>query len=335
MPKILVIRFSSIGDIVLTTPVFRLIKKQVEQAELHFVTKLRFKAVTSENPYIDKFHYLDEDWEGLIDALKKENYDVVIDLHNNFRSNKIRRALKARSSVIDKLTVPKFFLTKLGLNFMPNRHITQRCIDAAKILGVQDDGHGLDYYISKSDEVSFQDIPTSHHAGYIGIVIGANHRTKKLPVHQLKKLCAYIQHPIILLGGPGEATEGDEIAATDQAKIYNAAGKFSLNECADLIKKAKLIVSHDTGMQYIACAYQRPVIAVWGSTSPKLQVEPYYGTDARYQGKYENFLKNLHCQPCNKYGAASCPREHFNCMEKLSMQDLAHAVHRRLGRAVS
>ncbi|HCF63046.1 MAG TPA: glycosyl transferase, partial [Chitinophagaceae bacterium] len=232
---------------------------------------------------------LDEDWDGLIDTLKKENFDVVIDLHNNFRSHKIRRALKTKTSVIDKLNVQKFFLTKLGLNFMPKRHITQRCIDAAKIVGVKDDGHGLDYFISKDDTVGYDDIPTSHHAGYIGIVIGANHRTKKLPVHQLKKLCSLIQHPIILLGGPTEAAEGDEIAATDPVKIYNATAKFSLNECADLIQKAKLIVSHDTGMQYIACAYQRPVIAVWGSTSPKLQVEPYYGSDARYQGKYENF----------------------------------------------
>lgn len=332
MKKVLVIRFSSIGDIVLASPVLRCIKKQVENVELHFLTKSKFKQVTANNPYIDKFHYFDEDLNGVIELLKAEKFDYVIDLHNNFRSNKVRRALKAKSSTINKLSVQKFLLTKLGINIMPKKHITQRSLDTAKILGVTDDGWGLDYPIADADKITFDDIPASHHAGYIGIVIGANHATKKLPVHQLQQLCKLINHPIILLGGPSEAAEGELIASVDPDKIYNATSKFSLNECADLISKAKLIVSHDTGFQYIACAYQKQVIAVWGGTSPKLQVEPYYGFKNEGKNLYENFYLNLHCQPCSKYGTKKCPLEHFNCMNKLKMQELANIVHRRLGR---
>src|SRR5690606_423759 len=129
MKKVLVIRFSSIGDIVLASPVFRCIKKQVEYVELHFLTKGKFKQVTVNNPYIDKFHYYDEDLDSVIELLKAEKFDYVLDLHNNFRSNKVRRALKTKSATIDKLTVQKFLLTKLGINVMPKKHITQRSLD--------------------------------------------------------------------------------------------------------------------------------------------------------------------------------------------------------------
>ncbi len=119
MPKILVIRFSSIGDIVLASPVFRCLKNQLPEAEIHFVTKQAFRLVTASNPYIDRFFYLDKDLPSLIEQLKEENYDYVVDLHKNFRSLKIKKALKKKSFTIRKLSVEKFLLTKLNVNIMP------------------------------------------------------------------------------------------------------------------------------------------------------------------------------------------------------------------------
>ena len=98
--KILIIRFSSIGDIVLASPVFRCVKNQLPNAEVHFLTKLSFKIVTAANPYIDKFFYYDDNMEELIVRLKAEKYDHVIDLHNNLRSNKIKRGLKKNTHTI-------------------------------------------------------------------------------------------------------------------------------------------------------------------------------------------------------------------------------------------
>ncbi len=100
--KFLVIRFSSIGDIVLASPVLRCLKKRVITSEVHFLTKLSFKAVTEANPYVDKFFYYDNNIDEIIGLLKEE-YDYVIDLHNNFRSNKIKRSLGVQSHTIDKL----------------------------------------------------------------------------------------------------------------------------------------------------------------------------------------------------------------------------------------
>ena len=331
--KILIIRFSSIGDIVLASPVFRCVKKQLPNVEVHFITKLSYKIVTAANPYIDKFFYYDDNIEELIVTLKAENYDHVIDLHNNIRSNKIKRSLGRDTYTIDKLTLQKFLLTQLNIDVMPNRHITQRSLDAVLPLSVKDDGGGLDYFIAKQYEVKPEDIPTGHLAGYIVIVIGATYFTKRFPVAKIIELCSKINHPIILLGGKEDMTNGKIIAETDSIKIYNACGKFNISESADIIKKAKLVISNDTGMQYIACALKRPLIALWGGTTPDLDVEPYYGSNFMiHQQKpiYENVVLGLKCQPCSKYGLNKCPLDHFNCMEKINVDELVQRVKSRL-----
>lgn len=333
--KILVIRFSSIGDIVLASPVFRCLKKQLENAEIHFLTKDSFKAVTIANPYIDKFFYLKDDLDVVIGELKTEQYDYVIDLHKNFRSIKVKKALNTTTYTIDKLIVQKFLLTTLHLNFMPKRHITTRSLDTLKPLGVHDDGLGLDYFIPEQDHISDNDLPTSHVLGYIAIVIGASYNTKKLPIHKLQELCSKINYPIILLGGKGDTLSGEAIASIDPVKIYNSCGKFNLNESADIVQKAKLVISHDTGLQYIACAFKKQILAIWGGTSPKLAVEPYYGARymaGRHESPYENILAKggLWCQPCSKYGKKRCPLGHFSCMEKQDMNLIAAKVKERL-----
>ena len=333
--KFLVIRFSSIGDIVLASPVLRCLKIQVSTAEVHFLTKRSFKAVTEANPYVDKFFYFDNDIQSVIEELKKEDYDYIIDLHKNFRSAKVRRELGKSSFIIDKLSWEKFLLTKFHINRMPGRHITLRSLDTLKAFGIKDDGRGLDYFIPEGEMISEKDIPASHHAGYIAMVIGASYPTKKLPVYKLKELCEKIDHPIILVGGKEDREEGEQVAAADPVKIYNACGKFSLNESADIVRRSKLVISHDTGLQYIACAYNKPVIALWGSTSPLLDVEPYYGRAADgslITDRYDNVLvPGLPCQPCSKYGNNKCPRGHFNCMKKQDVDLIVGLAEGRLG----
>jgi heptosyltransferase-2 len=317
--KILIVRFSSIGDIVLTTPVVRCIKKQVPGVEVHYLTKYGFRSIIQSNPYVDKVHLLNDNFDYLLKELRKENFDYVIDLHHNLRTLKVKRALKAKAFSFNKLNIQKFFLTVFKVNSLPAIHIVDRYFETVKTLGVTNDGMGLDYFIPDQDKVSDHDIPAAQSLGYIGIVIGAAHNTKKLPVLKLQQLCSSINHPIILLGGPEDRANGDAIASVDPIKIYNACGKFNLNESADLVRKAKKIISHDTGLMHIAAAFKKSIISIWGNTVPAFGMTPYYGNSN------PNFhiaeVKKLFCRPCSKIGYNKCPLGHFKCMEK---QDIGY-----------
>ncbi len=222
--KFLIIRFSSIGDIVLTTPVIRCLKKQLQGAELHYLIKPQFKSVIINNPYIDKIHVLQEDWNKMIDGLRDEKFDYIIDLHHNLRTLRVKNALKIPAYSFNKLNIEKFIFVKLKWNVMPDLHIIDRYMKTVEPFKVYNDGAGMDYFISQQEQVNVSDIPASHHAGYIAVVIGATYFTKKLPVYKLKELCQKIDHPIILLGGKEEAVDGEEISKIDPVKIYNACG---------------------------------------------------------------------------------------------------------------
>ena len=317
--KFLLIRFSSIGDIVLTTPVVRCLKKQVPDAEVHFLTKESFRSVVEHNPYIDKLHTLAHSWELMIEELKAEDYDYIIDLHHNTKTLRVKNALKIKSFSFYKLNIQKYFYTALKINVLPKVHIVDRYLKTAESFGVKNDGAGLDYFISKNEETKLSDIPASHHAGYIACVIGAAHFTKRWPVHKWKEFCSTIKHPIILLGGKEDAINGDEIAAVDNVKIYNACGKFKLNESADIVNKAKVVISNDTGLMHIAAAYKKPIVSLWGNTVPSFGMYPYYGNKFTDVQLFDMLQTNkLWCRPCSKIGYDKCPLGHFKCMEKIA-----------------
>lgn len=327
--KFLVIRFSSIGDIVLATPAIRCLKQQVPGAELHFLSKSSFRAVTEANPYIDRFFYFKNDLAALIRELKKEQYDYIIDLQDNFRSRRIGWALSSRKLIYPKERWEKFLLTKFHINRMSGRHISERSVDTLSPLGVVNDGKGMDYFIPTEQEVAVTAIPLTHRNGYIAVVIAASYYTKKLPVEKLQELCKLIPYPLMLIGGKEEKAEGDRIAAAYPEKIFNACGAFSLHASADLVRKSKLVISHDTGLLYIACAFNKPVLAIWGGTSPLLDVEPYYA--ASEKNRYQNFIvPNLKCQPCSNYGTRTCPRKHFACMQHQDIRAIAAAAMQRM-----
>ncbi len=334
MPKFLIIRFSSIGDIVLTTPVIRCLKKQAPDAEVHFLVKNSFRSVVEHNPYIDKIHVLAHSWELMIEELKSEKYDYIIDLHNNTKTLRVKNALSKRpggtkkSFSFYKLNIQKYFYTAFKINMLPRLHIVDRYLKTVESFGVKNDGAGLDYFIANEEETKLKDIPASHHAGYIACVIGAAHGTKQWPVHKWKEFCKQMNHPVILLGGPEDIVKGEEIAAVDTVKVYNACGKFKLNESADLVRKARLVISNDTGLMHIAAAYKKQIISLWGNTVPSFGMTPYYGytpvSDVIVQ------INKLWCRPCSKIGYDKCPLGHFKCMEKIQVTEVLERARQRL-----
>jgi len=328
--KVLVIRFSSIGDIVLTTPVIRCLKQQIPGISLHYFTKATFKDIVANNPYIDKVHYLRDYLSPVIDELKKEKFDYVIDLHHNLRTLRVKKALGVKNYSFDKLNLQKWLLVNFKINLMPDKSIVERYLETVRPLGVKNDTRGLDYFIPESVKISRDDIPMSHWHGYIACVIGGSYFTKKLPVEQWKKLCGLVSLPLILIGGPEDREEGSLIAAIDPVKIYNSCGKFSLNESAELVKHAKMVISNDTGFMHIAAAFQKPVISLWGNTSPNMGMFPYYDNNNLKEKLTSKsiIVENikLSCHPCSKIGYNKCPKGHFKCMKELNMGFIADEI---------
>ncbi|MTB49409.1 glycosyltransferase family 9 protein [Lewinella sp. W8] len=339
-PKVLIIRFSSIGDIVLTTPVIRGVKQQAG-AEVHFLTKASFAAVLKGNPHLDRVWTIKKDISEIAAELVRENYDYLIDLHGNLRSLEVKTRLlvhalrhlrpRPRTATFNKLNFRKFLLTRLGINRMPDLHIVDRYLAAAARLGVRKDGHGLDYFIASEDEVHPEEVGLPPH--YLAFVIGAAHATKRLSEEQMATVCREFPAPVVLLGGPAEAALGERLAEGND-HVHNACGKFSLGGSADLVRQAQVVLTHDTGLMHIAAAFRKPIISVWGNTVPDLGMYPYLpGAEAEEKERRQE-ITGLSCRPCSKIGFQACPKGHFRCILDQSPADLVAAARALLPNAL-
>lgn len=317
MKKILIVRFSSIGDIVLTSPVVRCLKMQLPETEIHFLTKKVFGGILSENPNISKVHTISSSVREVSDALKKENFDFIVDLHGNIRSLQIKKMLGKPSSTFKKLNFKKWMLVSFKYDKMPEKHIVDRYMETVSGLGVINDNKGLDYFIPEVDRIDVSTLPITHQKEYICFVIGAKHFTKKLPAEKIIAICKSLNHPIVLIGGKEDESIGDKIRAEIGESIYNACGKFNLNQSASVVQQSKQVISHDTGMMHIAAAFKKDILSVWGSTVPGFGFTPYLA------GKNSKIVevKDLKCRPCSKIGYNKCPKGHFKCMNDIDIRE--------------
>lgn len=310
--KILVIRFSSIGDIILTTPVIRCLKEQLPNVEVHYCTKRFYQNVLACNSYIDKIHALDSDFYNLIHRLRAERYDYVIDLHNNIRTNFIKVALGVRSFTVNKLNWRKWLYVHLKVDVMPNQHVVDRYLATVSPLKVNDDGLGLDFFINSDDVVDLNQLPVTHRFGYVAYAIGGQYATKRLPISRMIELCHKLNSPVILLGNEQDRISGQQVVETvGRELVYNACGLFNLNQSASLLQQSRVVFSHDTGLMHIAAALKKKVYSVWGNTTPQLGMYPY-------KTQYVVLEKTgLNCRPCSKIGSNRCPTGRFECMNEL------------------
>jgi ADP-heptose:LPS heptosyltransferase len=327
--KILVIRFSSIGDIVLTTPVVRCLKNQLG-TEVHFLTKKGFEKILLNNPHINRVFSIEKKVSEIIESLKAEHYDCVIDLHKNLRSWQVKNALGVKSYSFDKLNFEKWLMVNFKINRLPHTHIVDRYLDTVNDLGVVNDGQGLDYFIPKEDEVDVvqylkekftRELPpqyfnqkSDNKLPYLAFVIGAAHATKRLPLEKIVEICNGLNLPVLLLGGKEDKANGDAIVMQSTHYVFNFCGMLNLNQSASLVKQANRVITHDTGLMHIAAAFHKDIIAIWGNTIPE------FGMTAYTEG-VENFeVKGLSCRPCSKIGHQKCPKGHFDCMRKQDSQ---------------
>lgn len=316
--KFLIIRLSSIGDIVLTTPIVRCLKQQIEGAVVHFLTKPQYLDILKNNPYIDKIH-LYNSFQETISEIKNEGFDYIIDLHKNIRSFRIKNKLKILDFSFPKLNYEKFLLVNFKINKLPDVHIVDRYFESIKLFDVKNDYQGLDFFI---DEVFIAkslfnkniQLPDK----FIAFAIGAQHNTKKLPNKNIIEICKNIHYPVILLGGKEDIANSETISQYCN-NVIDFCGKLSLQESAYIIKNSSAIITHDTGLMHIAAAFKKNIISIWGSTVPQFGMYPYF--PGIYSKIFE--VNNLKCRPCSKLGKKNCPKKHFNCMNNQNLNAIS------------
>lgn len=304
MKKVLVIRFSSIGDIVLTTPVLRCIKNSFPEAEIHYITKASFSFLLQKNPNVDFIHT----WEDFVKSpnlIANLGFDAVVDLHKNLRSSKVKKVVDARVYSFDKLNIKKWLYVNFKSNIMPDVHIIERYLFQLEELGISYDDKGLDYFYSK--EVA---LPSDLNANeYFVLVMGAAHATKQIPNELFTRIIPKLgSSKLVLLGGKEEREKAEALQAKFP-ELVNYCGSLSLDESAKVVEHSKAVVTSDTGLMHIAAAFNKKIAVLWGNTTPELGMFPFECDD------FKNFeVADLSCRPCSKIGKKKCPKGHFKCM---------------------
>jgi ADP-heptose:LPS heptosyltransferase len=282
--------------------------------------------VIAANPFIDKIHCLEDNLSSVIKNIKEEHFDYIIDLHNNIRSYIIKSRIGIKSFTVNKINFRKWLIVNFKINWLPDIHIVDRYIETIKFFGVQNDGKGLNYFISNEEKVDLNSLPFPFRNGYIAVVSGGKHASKQIPAEYIIALCRLLHFPVILLGGTEDQHVGKMIAESVGENVFNACGNYNINQSAYLVKQALLLITTDTGLMHIGAAFNKIILSVWGNTIPEFGMSPYLPHPS--SKIYE--VKGLYCRPCSKIGFKKCPRRHFRCMKDQDIKKIAETANKLL-----
>ena len=315
--KILIIRLSSIGDIVLTTPVVRGLRQAFPDATLHYLTRTPYAPLLT-GLGLDCVLTEDDAPGELLPRLKAERYDYVADLHCNRRSAQLRRALGVPAHGFPKEDLRR--VAYVATKRCPGdiRPVLERYFDAVRPLGVRHDGRGAELHLDPSrltEQWATGDAKPDVSESVV-LVCGAAHYTKQIPAERLLDLCHRLPMPTVLIGGPRERDAWQLLSPLLPQRTTNLCGRLTLEQSAQLVSEAAVVVTPDTGMMHIAAAFRRPVVAVWGCTTPRMGF-------AAYDTCVANFEVSLACRPCSRFGNRRCPRRHFDCIKRQDWQAIA------------
>jgi ADP-heptose:LPS heptosyltransferase len=137
-----------------------------------------------------------------------------------------------------------------------------------------------------------------------------------MPLQKMISIGNKIKSPIILLGGKEDAVISQKLKSSLKGNVIDGCGNYSLNQSAAILKHAKLVITHDTGLMHIASAFRKKIISVWGNTVPEFGMYPYLPSALKANSTILE-VKNLRCRPCSKIGFDKCPKGHFKCMNEI------------------
>lgn len=291
---------------------------------------MNFTSLLNDNPSIKKIYTIEKSVSEVIDALKSEKYDFIIDLHKNIRTLRLKQSLGVKSYSFDKLNFQKWMLVNFKVDKLPNIHVVDRYFEAVKEIGVANEGKRCELFLNDSDKVDTIKEFGLKPQEYLSVAVGAQFATKMLPEDMLISILLKINYPIVLLGGPTDEARGKNLieGLKDNPNVYNAINQFSLTQSASIVAQSKVILTHDTGLMHIATTFNIPIVSVWGSTVPEFGMYPYYPSNPELYSIHE--VKNLSCRPCSKIGYDTCPKKHFNCMRLQDTDAIIADVNERM-----
>jgi len=286
-------------------------------SRIHYLVKEKYQMAIESNPYIDHIISFQSISESIIKKLKLENYDLIIDLQNNFTSFILKIRLRIKSYTVNKKNWQKFLFIYLGLDLLQG-HVVDRYFGCVYKMGVYNDNQGLDYFLPSN--IDF-DCGLELSQKFIVWSIGGSFINKQLSSAQIIEVCNVLNDTIVLLGGENEKKMGlDVVFNSTNKQIHNFCGKLTLNQSAYLIKKSHLVLTNDTGLMHVASAFKKNIISFWGCTKPKLGFSP------NLMGyKCVEIVANPTYNPCSKHGNR-CKLTRDGCVKKINSKLIIKAV---------
>ncbi|MGL6066977.1 MAG: glycosyltransferase family 9 protein [Cetobacterium sp.] len=326
--RVLIIRLSSIGDVILTTPILKELKRKYPEIIIDFLVMENFKDSILGCPYIDNLILFNKKkHDGLKNMivfgkeLKENNYDYVFDLHSKVRSKIISGAIRSKTFTYKKRGLLKTFLVKTKvIKYKVDNTIIKNYFGAFKILGLEYKGEDLtfsfeDKHLQKLKTlcVEYENIPM--------LAPGASKETKKWTKEEFAHLSKllynkYGKKPIII-GSKDEYEMCETIKKLSGDTAVNLAGKLNLKESGALLSKGRFLVTNDSGPFHIARGVKCPTYVIFGPTSPEM---------FEYDENNRLIYLNEPCSPCSLHGDKECPKKHFNCMKKLSAERVMSTI---------
>jgi lipopolysaccharide heptosyltransferase II len=328
-PRILAVRFSSLGDLVLTTPLFRAIRKAHPRAELVLVTRPEYAPLFAQSPRVTEVIGYDPatPLHRLARDLRQREFTHRLDLHGSLRSHALRRLVGGRWGTYPKRRLARAVLIRTKRDvFRDRRHVAERYFDAAARLGVRPDGDPPEVFLHaeafrRADQFLAQH-GLGQHRTLIAAVPGAAHKTKEWPERHWQSLVQMLTAAgmdVVVLGGKKEATLGKHIAAAGGGHAANAAGAFDLQGTAALLKRSRAAAAGDTGVMHLATAVGTPVVTLLGPTVGAFGFLPYAARATVLE-------RQIPCRPCSKMGGPVCPLGHHECLELITPAEVTAAL---------
>jgi lipopolysaccharide heptosyltransferase II len=322
--KFLIIRFSSIGDIILTTPLIRCLHAEYPGCSIDYLVKKEFSVVLSQNPNIDNLLTFDKKaGEGELSRVRKlvkENkYTHIFDIQRNIRSILISAGAGASVSGFSKKLLARDLLIRFGINvYKEVKPVYLRYFEAVEKLGVTYDGKGTEVFPSAAEDQKVHEILKQNNLNsgspILVVAPGAQWENKRWPVAGFAAaadtFCAQTGANTILIGGAGDVEICYEVQNLMKTPSLNLAGQLSLMGSASILGKAAMVFTNDTGMLHMAQAMKTPVVGVYGPTTRELGFFPLPENSRVAETE-------ISCRPCTQKGLHACPKKHFRCMNDL------------------